>query len=351
LSCSSPPARAQAAELKEVPVSQALARRFPEEVLLITFQKGDEPGITVIGNNHVPDATVALKKGSPAHRVVSETGEFVLSFPGEDMETEVLNCFAHNGAMGDAFSDLGLATSPGTKVNAPLLQKCLANYECRVTQAVDAGDSTVFKVQIVAAHWTESRARRLYLAGYAEGKPVLKGFECARKPPLPPWFEKYPEQIVMIVSCDGDGKPNVMTAGGTMRVSDDPPMLAIMISKGAYTHGLIRASKQFVYGYPGEDMEYEMLYCGTHTGGEVDKFKEARLATQPAKKVRPPLLQKWLAAFECTVVGETDYGGHTIFIGRIEAAYVSDKQVPRIYNLGADTDGKRVFKGLEGIKE
>jgi len=82
----------------------------------------------------------------------------------------------------------------------------------------------------------------------------------------------------------------------------------------------------------------------TSVTGDV-KLRECQ---QPG--VRPPLLQKWLAAFESTVVGERDYGSHTIFIGRTEAAYVSDKQVPGIYNLGADADGKRVFKGLEGAK-
>ncbi|NQU11164.1 flavin reductase family protein [bacterium] len=334
-------------ELKEVPVRDALARRFPEEIVLVTFQQADQPGIVAVGNQMMVPGVIALKKGTPAHTAVSASGEFVASYPGEDLEAAVRDCFLGSGETGPDLAKLGLAVLPGEKVKVPLLKQCLVNYECRVKNQADAGDATVFIADVVATRHAGSEARRLYLAGGNGQEPVLKALAGARDLPVPDGFEKYPEQIVMIASCDQEGNPNVMPAGWTMRVSDDPPMVAVAIGKTRFTHGLIRATGQFAYGYPGADMEQEMYYCGTHTGKKVDKFAELNLATQPAKKIKPPLLSKWVAAFECQVVGELDYSSHTIFIGRIEAAHVSDQKVPRIYNLGAGPDGQRVFRGLE----
>jgi flavin reductase (DIM6/NTAB) family NADH-FMN oxidoreductase RutF len=150
----------------------------------------------------------------------------------------------------------------------------------------------------------------------------------------------------MIVSCNPEGKPNVMTAGWTMVVSDDPPMVAAFIGKSRFTHGRIESTGQFVYTYPGADMEHEMLYAGTHSGRNVDKFDVLDLATSPADKVKPPLLTKALACFECRVEEKIDRGSHTMFVGRVVGAHANDKDVPRLYNLGAGRNGKRVFEGL-----
>jgi flavin reductase (DIM6/NTAB) family NADH-FMN oxidoreductase RutF len=45
-----------------------------------------------------------------------------------------------------------------------------------------------------------------------------------------------------------------------------------------------------------------------------------------------------------------DYGSHTLFIGRIEAAHARDADVPRVYNLGSSPDGYRVFAGLPPLE-
>ena len=336
-----------AAELKEVPVREALARRFPEEIVLVTYLQGDRPGIVALGNNQVIPGVIALKRGTPAQAAVSTNQEFVMAFPGEDLAAAVRKCFAGESAPLVELAGAGLTASPPAKVRSPLLPQCLVNYECRVKSQADAGDATVFLGDVVATHPTPSRARRLYLAGWHGADPVLKAFAGAREPPVPAGFEKYPEQVVMITACDENGKPNAMTAGWTMRVSDDPPMLAVAIGKSRYTHDLVRRSREFVCGYPGADMEAEMLYCGTHTGRNVDKFREANLAIQPGKKVRLPLLAKWQAAFECRVAAELDLGSHTLFIGTIETAHVSDRQAPRLYNLGPAPGGRRVFQPLE----
>jgi len=88
-------------------------------------------------------------------------------------------------------------------------------------------------------------------------------------------------------------------------------------------------------------MGKEVLYCGTHSGRDVDKFKETGLVAVPAKNVRPPLIEECVANFECRVVGEIETGDHTIFVGEIVAAHVSGEKKRRLYNVADYT-----FSGL-----
>ena len=154
-------------------------------------------------------------------------------------------------------------------------------------------------------------------------------------------LRKYPEQIVLVTSVDTMGKPNIITMGWSMFCSGDPPMVAISVGKTRYSHRLISQTKEFVYTFPGEDLEKEMLYCGTHSGRDVDKFKETGLTAVKAKLVKPPLIEECIANFECQVVGKHDAGDHTIFVGKIVAAWISEKarDKRRLFNLGTKFGG------------
>ena len=338
-------AGAGADEMKETPVAEALYRRLPEEAILITYRTDDGPGLVAMGNNRF-HGVIALKKADPARAAIAESGEFVVAYPGSAMASAVRYGFAHADGTGDAFEELGLEVADGTRVRAPLLSGCIANFECKVAEQVDVGDVTVFRANIVRAHHMETKGCRLYITGYEDGIPQLQALSGVSGCPPPKWHEEYPEQTVMIVTCGEDGKPNAMTAGWTFVVPGDPALAVVAINKKNFTHSRLAEVKEFVYVYPGADMVREMLYCGTHSGRDEDKFEALGMQTQPALKVKPPLLSKALACFECKVAAEIDHGSHTIFVGRIEAAHTSDKDVPRVYNMGRDEDGERVFKGL-----
>lgn len=331
--------------LREVPIRQALDRRFPEEVVFVTYRDAGGPGLTVMGNNRF-HGVIALKKGDPAHAAISESGEFVVAYPGSEMADAARHCFAHKGERIDDFEALGLGTAEATHVRAPLLTGCIANFEAKVLERADVGDVTVFRGNLVRAHHMPAESCRLFITGYDDGEPKLQTLAGAAGCPPPKWREEYPEQTVMIVTRGADGRLNAMTAGWTFVVPGETPLAVVAVMKTHFTHGLLAETKEFVYVYPGADMEREMLYCGTHSGRDEDKFKALGLQTQQARKVKPPLLTKALACFECKVAAELDYGSHTIYVGRIEAAHVSDKDVRRVYNLGRDEAGERVFGGL-----
>lgn len=150
------------------------------------------------------------------------------------------------------------------------------------------------------------------------------------------WERKYPEQVVMVTTISADGKPNIITLGWAMPTSGSPPMCAISIGLGRYSHELLGQVPEFVLTFPAEDMEEAMLFCGTQSGRKVDKFQETGLTALPATSVRPPLIGEAVTNMECRVVSTHLTGDHTIFVGEIVAAHHTTREVRRLYNLGRE---------------
>ncbi len=135
-----------------------------------------------------------------------------------------------------------------------------------------------------------------------------------------------PERVVLGVSVDSDGRANIIALGWKMHTSGDPPMVAISVAPPRYSHKLISEGGEFVLAVPGEDMADATLLCGTRSGRDCDKFREAGLTALPARIVKPPLIGEALANLECVVRGRLDTGDHTIFAGEVVASHVSEKE-------------------------
>jgi flavin reductase (DIM6/NTAB) family NADH-FMN oxidoreductase RutF len=160
------------------------------------------------------------------------------------------------------------------------------------------------------------------------------------------WLRKYPERTVLVVSNDREGRPNIITLGWNMPTSRTPPMAVISVGVTRYSHGLIHDGGAFVLVFPSIEIEGAVLYCGTHSGREVDKFQETGLTPLPSQHVAPPLIKEGVVNMECKVVGELRTGDHTLFAGEILAAYTSTEHVTAIFNMGPDEQGGRRFKGF-----
>ncbi len=160
------------------------------------------------------------------------------------------------------------------------------------------------------------------------------------------WLRKYPERTVLAVSSDRNGRPNIITLGWNMPTSRTPPMAVISVGVTRYSHNLIHDSGAFVLVFPSIEIEAAVLYCGTHSGRNVDKFKATGLTPLPAQHVMPPLVKEGVVNMECQVVGELRTGDHTLFVGEILAAYISTEYTTALFNMGPDDQGRRQFRGF-----
>ena len=145
-----------------------------------------------------------------------------------------------------------------------------------------------------------------------------------------------PERIVLVTSASKIGPPNIITLGWQMRTSFEPPMMAISVGHTRYSHELIKEGGEFVIAVPGIDIAEEVLFCGTRSGRDVDKFSETGLTPGEAQHVRPPLIEECLLNFECKIVGSLNTGDHTIFAGEVLASYKNDEDKRMLISIGEE---------------
>ena len=152
-----------------------------------------------------------------------------------------------------------------------------------------------------------------------------------------------PDTCVFVISVDKNGEPSGMVAGWKMRCAYNPPLFAVSLWKGGYTHKLIHKSKEFVIAVPNKKMKETVEFFGTKSGRKVNKFKETKLKTLKSKYLKSPLIKDAVINLECKLKKELDLGEHIIFIGEILAAYLNPKKKKVLLNMGK-IKGKWIFK-------
>jgi flavin reductase (DIM6/NTAB) family NADH-FMN oxidoreductase RutF len=139
-----------------------------------------------------------------------------------------------------------------------------------------------------------------------------------------------------LISCVGKAaKPNITTVAWVTPVSNEPPLVMINLSPTRHSHTLIQESQEFIINVPTLELLQSTLSCGAFSGRSFDKFKKSGLTPIPARKVKAPAIRECIAHIECTVENQVTAGDHTVFIGRIVAAYANPGVFSERYNLEA----------------
>ena len=133
-----------------------------------------------------------------------------------------------------------------------------------------------------------------------------------------------PRPTVLVTSIHPEtGKPNIITLAWTAPASHRPRLIAVFISTKRYSHDLVAKTKEFVLNIPGIELVDQTYACGTKSGRNVDKFTLTNLTAKPARKVKPPIIEECFAHLECKVVDHFPVGDHSMFIGKVVAAYAN----------------------------
>jgi len=145
--------------------------------------------------------------------------------------------------------------------------------------------------------------------------------------------KRYPEIVVLVTQKSKDGKVNITPLGWAMPANSKPRCWAISIAKKHYSNKVINETKEFCLCLPSLKQKEDTLYCGGVSGWDVDKLGKCSFELLPATRIKSPLLKNSIACFECKVIGKFDAPDHTVFIGEVVAAHVSDRK-DKLYNLG-----------------
>jgi flavin reductase (DIM6/NTAB) family NADH-FMN oxidoreductase RutF len=133
----------------------------------------------------------------------------------------------------------------------------------------------------------------------------------------------YPMPTV-IVGALVNGKPNFNTIAYVGIAQSKPPMIAISMDKGRFTHRGILEVRTFSINIPSEEMVVVTDYVGIYSGSKVDKSKLFKLFY--GKLHTAPMIEECPINMECELVETMDFGGkNDLFVGKIIQSYTEER--------------------------
>ncbi len=94
--------------------------------------------------------SISVRKERYSHKLISETGEFVVNLTTRDLVFATDYCGVASGRDVDKFAAAGLTPIPAEKVNAPMIAESPVCLECVVREVKELGSHDMFIAEIVS---------------------------------------------------------------------------------------------------------------------------------------------------------------------------------------------------------
>ena len=121
---------------------------------------------------------------------------------------------------------------------------------------------------------------------------------------------------LILVTAAYKDKDTITTCAWHAPVSYKPACLMVALAKKHLSSELITKSKEFIINIPSFQLKDKAVYCGSHSGREVDKFEDTGLTREKAVKLsKPPKIAECIASIECALVDIKEIGDHFLFLG------------------------------------
>jgi len=135
----------------------------------------------------------------------------------------------------------------------------------------------------------------------------------------------YPATVPIIAAKLG-GEVGAMPAVWTTAISMSPPLLFTALAPERRTYRLVRESGYFTVNFLDFSRVESLALAGDVSARFAPgKLERAGIRLVEARKVPSVAVEGAVAVIECSLHAVLDVGGdHDIFIGRVEAVYVSD---------------------------
>lgn len=136
--------------------------------------------------------------------------------------------------------------------------------------------------------------------------------------------------VCVVTSRAPDGSPRGLTATSVCSVSLEPPLILVCVGNHTNTYQGIESSGSYAVNLLSAGQEELAVHFAR---SDVDKFEGVGYGTGTTGS---PVLEGTLGYCDCRVVGSSDAGDHTIFVGRVEEAevFTGDEGSPLVYHLG-----------------
>ena len=140
-------------------------------------------------------------------------------------------------------------------------------------------------------------------------------------------------QVILVTSSYKD-KANIITLAWNIPLSHKPPLLGISVAKTHLSNELITKSEEFIVNIPPVELLKQVIYCGTHSGRDVDKFRETGLTPKKANRlIKTPLIEECIGNLECYLRDVKEVGDHNLFIGEVIYAEAEEDLFDEIWKI------------------
>ena len=134
---------------------------YPMPVLLIGANVDDKPNFMAaawcgIANGEPPMISVGIRPGRYTHTGIRQNLTFSVNVPSVDLIRETDYCGIASGSKVDKVEVCQFSVFYGKLSNAPLIEQCPINLECKVLHILDLGSHSLFVGRVEETHVSES---------------------------------------------------------------------------------------------------------------------------------------------------------------------------------------------------
>ena len=134
---------------------------YPMPVLLVGSNVNDKPNFMAvawggIANGEPPMISVAIRHSRHTYRGIKQNSTFSVNIPSSDMVREADYCGITSGSKVNKVEVCRFTVFYGKLGNAPLIEQCPINLECKVTHILDLGSHALVVGRIEETHISKS---------------------------------------------------------------------------------------------------------------------------------------------------------------------------------------------------
>ncbi|HPQ46275.1 MAG TPA: flavin reductase family protein [Clostridia bacterium] len=146
------------------------------------------------------------------------------------------------------------------------------------------------------------------------------------------------------LTTSNEGEKNTMTISwAAMGRIWNKPVVIVAVRYSRYSYRFIDESGEFTVSFPAKgQLADELVFCGTKSGRDTDKFRECSFEAIEGSAVSAPLIDKCHIHIECKVIykqamepGNLDesikdtfykpgYDYHVMYYGEVKACHIDD---------------------------
>lgn len=154
-------------------------------------------------------------------------------------------------------------------------------------------------------------------------------------------IDKALDQGAFLTTKAGDKIDSMVIGWGHIGRIWNRPVFIAFVRYNRYTKEMLDANSVFTVNIPTKGMDAKAFdICGTLSGRDIDKIKEAGLTLVPGEAVSAPAIKEFPLTLECRVIYQADHDisglpqeirgqfypgetkGHTAYYGEIVRAYI-----------------------------